>query len=220
MSSKACTVLALSERKQPGLGLPDEVRSCCCSWMISQCQTLLRRSIEYTLEVQGLDGYRTVEIPNNINVSVRICLLVLQVAATFKENFLFAMAAPLPVAPNVKDRVLQQSADSTYTRNKVSKNIYICANVSAENILCSPVFIPQMVGGFGPSEFETLKVSVRHWVNWLTSTVPAGATTPDFANRFVTDTVLVLGPEIEKDWKSSRSCNIYESEKELARIRL
>ncbi len=132
------------------------------------------------------------------------------------------MAAPLPVAPNVKDRVLQQSADSTYTRKcKVSKKYFIvCAIVSAGNILCSPVFIPQIVGGFGPSEFETLKVSVRHWVNSLTSTVPAGATTPDFANRFVTDTVLVLGPEIEKDWKSSRSCNIYESEKEFARIRL
>ncbi len=61
------------------------------------------------------------------------------------------------------------------------------------------MLIPHIVGGFGPSEFDTLKVSVRHWVNWLTLTFPAGATTPEFNRRFVTEAVLVLGPEMEKD---------------------
>ena len=69
------------------------------------------------------------------------------------------------------------------------------------------MLIPQIEGGFGPPEFDTLKVSVRHCVNSVTLTVPSGTTTPDLSKRFATDTVLVLGPEMENDWKSSLSWN-------------
>ncbi len=77
--------------------------------------------------------------------------------------------------------------------------------------LCSLELVPQMDGGLGPSGFDTLKRSVRHWVKALTTTVPPGPTTPDFATRFATEAVNVFGPVITKFMKSSLSYKEKES---------
>lgn len=45
--------------------------------------------------------------------------------------------------------------------------------------LCSPVFVPQMVGGLmPPPPLVTENVSVRHWPLSVTEVDPPGATTP------------------------------------------
>ncbi len=71
--------------------------------------------------------------------------------------------------------------------------------------LCSPEFVPQMAGGFGPSGFDTLNVSVEHWVKRLTATFPPGITTPDMAFLMATETVSVFGPVMTKLLKSNLS---------------
>ncbi len=70
--------------------------------------------------------------------------------------------------------------------------------------LCSPVFIPQIVGGLGPSGVLTEKVSVRHCPKSETEIVFALAVTaPEFPLRLETELVRMLGPDIRKVSKSN-----------------
>ena len=72
-------------------------------------------------------------------------------------------------------------------------------------ILCSPVLIPQIIGGEIPFEFDTEKVSVRHWVAAETG-MPLAATvtgTPLSIAATVVDNV--DGPDITKVLKSNLS---------------
>ena len=63
-----------------------------------------------------------------------------------------------------------------------------------------------MMGGAGPSELLTLKVSVRHWPLAVTgTTVGPVPTTPVLAMRVETAVVKVVGPEMTKLSKSRRS---------------
>lgn len=79
-------------------------------------------------------------------------------------------------------------------------------------LLCSPVFVPQIVGGVIPSGLVMLNVSVRHWPQLVMLTcfcvvfVPIGPIVPELIIRFVTVIVLVLGPVMTKLSKSKRSC--------------
>ncbi len=69
-------------------------------------------------------------------------------------------------------------------------------------LLCSPVLVPQMVGGLmPPPPLVTEKVSVKHWVATPTFWVPAASITPPLS--VVTEDVDVEGPAMVKLTKSS-----------------
>ena len=128
---------------------------------------------------------------------------------TFIDQERVASVVPTPMAPKRKFRVLQSSEDSTYTfgerkifNQQVWRGIFPVFRPPA---LCSPVLVPQMVGGFGPSGLVTPNVSVRHWVKSVTGTVPPEATTPAFFMRFVTSAAFMLGPVNTKFSKSNLS---------------
>ncbi len=118
-----------------------------------------------------------------------------------------ASVVPTPMLPSMKLRVLQSSDASTYTVSYffIFYETLLYSFSRVKLLLCSPVLTPQMGDGLGPSGLDTLKVSVRHWVNSVTGTVPPSPTTPAFLMRFVTTTVLILGPVMTKLAKSRRS---------------
>ena len=72
--------------------------------------------------------------------------------------------------------------------------------------LCSPVLVPQMVGGPSPLGLLTENVSVRH-CDAVVASAPAAVTPVGSPfRRAATVVVEVDGPVIWKVWKSSRSC--------------
>ncbi len=78
-------------------------------------------------------------------------------------------------------------------------------------LLCSPVLMPQMVGGFGPSGLLTLKVSVRHCPKLDTPTLLASemalkVTEPPFGLLKPTVIMLTLGPVMVNWSNSSFNC--------------
>ena len=84
------------------------------------------------------------------------------------------------------------------------------AVIHQDVLLCSPEFVPQMVGGELAPGLSAEKESVRHCPALATDTsgesmTDKPLTTPDLATRLATDPVWVLGPVMTKVEKSSRS---------------
>ncbi len=78
------------------------------------------------------------------------------------------------------------------------------AYILLTNLLCSPVLVPQMVGGLiPPPPLVTENLSVKHWLESVTETSADSTTTPVMALNLVTELVLVDGPAIWNVLKSS-----------------
>ena len=84
------------------------------------------------------------------------------------------------------------------TNQKLLKDIY-------HMLLCSPVFVPQIVGGLiPPPPLVTEKQSVRHRVLSVTDApVRVSTMTPACLNTLLVDNVFVDGPAMTKLSKSS-----------------
>ncbi len=78
-------------------------------------------------------------------------------------------------------------------------------DVVQHNLLCSPLLVPQMLGGLmPPPPLVTEKVSVKHWVASVTEASADSTMTPAIFLTFVTELVFVEGPAILNVLKSSR----------------
>ena len=75
--------------------------------------------------------------------------------------------------------------------------------MNSNDLLCSPEFVPQILGGELPFGLETENISVKHLEANETGLPASRTISPPMA--LATVSVFVCGPVITKVWKSSLS---------------